>query len=138
MKAVRHLGILIVLSVIRVAFSFVPAHKGQWAESTHCHTHTASEVLALRSDELGHMMKVAVRASKAAGDLIVQHSKRGIAKTKKSNSRDLVTAIDVLCEKVRFILCTHLTRLNLAPSLNTSCCDTSDHSEDNSTRVSRA
>lgn len=53
------------------------------------------------SEELESILQVAIDASKKAGDIIVGH-KGGAEVTKlKANSRDLLTLIDPLCEKVR-------------------------------------
>lgn len=52
---------------------------------------------------LDEVLQVAIDASKKAGDIILQNSKGADVSECKANSRDLLTLIDPLCEKVRKI-----------------------------------
>eukprot|EP00978_Attheya_sp_CCMP212_P009579 scaffold22728_cov55-Attheya_sp.AAC.1 len=51
------------------------------------------------SEELDAALKVAIEASKAAGDIIVGNAEGVEVEKTKANSRDLLTIIDPLCEK---------------------------------------
>uniref|UniRef100_A0A7S2U633 Inositol-1-monophosphatase n=1 Tax=Attheya septentrionalis TaxID=420275 RepID=A0A7S2U633_9STRA len=51
------------------------------------------------SEELDAALKVAIEASKAAGDIIVGNAAGVEVEKTKANSRDLLTIIDPLCEK---------------------------------------
>ena len=53
---------------------------------------------------LNSLLEVAIKAAVLAGDIIVENTKTGktdVTKTKDS-SRDLLTLIDPLCEKVSY------------------------------------
>jgi len=52
------------------------------------------------SEELNQILDVAVDAAKKAGYIIVGHGKGAAVEKCKANSRDLLTLIDPLCEKV--------------------------------------
>lgn len=55
-------------------------------------------------DMLNSLLEVAIKAAVLAGDIIVENTKTGktdVTKTKDS-SRDLLTLIDPLCEKVSY------------------------------------
>jgi hypothetical protein len=51
---------------------------------------------------LDRILEVAVDASKKAGDIILGNAGGAEVTERKANSRDLLTLIDPLCEKVRF------------------------------------
>lgn len=53
---------------------------------------------ATRLDEI---LRVAIVASKQAGDIILGHAQGADVVELKANSRDLLTLIDPLCEQVR-------------------------------------
>jgi myo-inositol-1(or 4)-monophosphatase len=55
-------------------------------------------------DFLDHILQVAIEASRKAGDIIVGNAGGAQVTERKANSRDLLTLIDPLCEKV-CILC---------------------------------
>jgi Ca2+-dependent lipid-binding protein len=63
---------------------------------------------------LDHVLKVAVDASKKAGNIILENSNGADVSERKANSRDLLTLIDPLCEKV----CYHITTMSTANSQN--------------------
>lgn len=48
------------------------------------------------------VLDVAIRASKLAGEIIRAYSSGAEVKEQKSNSRDLLTKFDLMCEKVSF------------------------------------
>lgn len=50
---------------------------------------------------LDQVLKVAVEASKRAGEIILGNAGGSAVTERKANSRDLLTLIDPLCEKVR-------------------------------------
>jgi hypothetical protein len=50
---------------------------------------------------LDQVLQVAIEASKKAGDLILGNAGGAKVTERKANSRDLLTLIDPLCEKVR-------------------------------------
>ncbi len=52
-------------------------------------------------DFLDRVLQVAIEASKKAGDIIVGNAGGAEVTERKANSRDLLTLIDPLCEKVR-------------------------------------
>ena len=52
------------------------------------------------SEELNQILNAAVHASKEAGDIIIGHGQGAEVEKCKANSRDLLTLIDPLCEKV--------------------------------------
>jgi len=57
------------------------------------------------SDEvLDRVLEVAIDASKKAGEIILGNAGGAEVTERKSNSRDLLTLIDPLCEKVRALL----------------------------------
>ena len=62
-------------------------------------TKTSSAVLG--ADFLDRVLQVAIEASKKAGDIIVGNAGGAEVTERKANSRDLLTLIDPLCEKVR-------------------------------------
>ena len=53
------------------------------------------------SETLDKLLTVAIDASKQAGDIILGNSGGADVLKSKANSRDLLTLIDPLCEKVR-------------------------------------
>lgn len=54
----------------------------------------------LTNDIFDQVLQVAIEASKKAGDIIVGNSGGAEVTERKANSRDLLTLIDPLCEKV--------------------------------------
>lgn len=54
-----------------------------------------------RDDLLDSILQVAIEASKKAGDIIIGNAGGAEVTELKANSRDLLTLIDPLCEKVR-------------------------------------
>ena len=55
---------------------------------------------ALSSESLQKVLNVAIDASKKAGDIILGNAGGAEVTKSKANSRDLLTLIDPLCEKV--------------------------------------
>jgi myo-inositol-1(or 4)-monophosphatase len=53
------------------------------------------------NDELQPLLEIAVTASKKAGDIILGNAGGAAVTKSKANSRDLLTLVDPLCEKVR-------------------------------------
>lgn len=58
------------------------------------------------ADMLDQILEVAIIASKKAGDIIIGNAGGAEITQRKANSRDLLTLIDPLCEKVN-VLCLH-------------------------------
>jgi hypothetical protein len=56
--------------------------------------------LSSNEDELDNILQVAIVASRKAGDIILQNANGADVVEKKSTSRDLLTLIDPICEKV--------------------------------------
>jgi hypothetical protein len=61
----------------------------------------SSDSRILDKEQLDELMEVAVSASKKAGSIIKDHAYGAQVEKSKANSRDLLTLIDPLCEKVR-------------------------------------
>ena len=61
-------------------------------------TTTANAIL------LNQILQVAIDASKKAGEIIRGNASGAEVTERKANSRDLLTLIDPLCEKVRFVI----------------------------------
>ena len=59
---------------------------------------------SLRDELLDQILEVAIEASKKAGDIILGNAGGAEITERKANSRDLLTLIDPLCEKVRVVL----------------------------------
>ncbi len=55
---------------------------------------------SLRDEVLDQILEVAIEASKRAGDIILGNAGGAEITERKANSRDLLTLIDPLCEKV--------------------------------------
>ena len=53
---------------------------------------------------LNQILQVAIDASKKAGEIIRGNASGAEVTERKANSRDLLTLIDPLCEKVRFVI----------------------------------
>ena len=53
---------------------------------------------------LNQILQVAIDASKKAGEIIRGNAGGAEVTERKANSRDLLTLIDPLCEKVRFVI----------------------------------
>ena len=70
---------------------------------------SSSHNIELPSQEiLDSLLSVAITASKQAGDIILGNAGGADVLKSKANSRDLLTLIDPLCEKVRFFLTTNI------------------------------
>jgi hypothetical protein len=61
----------------------------------------SSDSNLLKEEKLAELLDVAVSASKKAGSIIKEHAYGAQIEKSKANSRDLLTLIDPLCEKVR-------------------------------------
>ena len=57
---------------------------------------------ASNDELLNQVLQVAIEASKKAGDIILGNAGGAEVTERKANSRDLLTLIDPLCEKVRY------------------------------------
>lgn len=62
---------------------------------------TASKGASVEQESLKQVLAVAIEASKKAGDIILGNAGGAEVTKSKANSRDLLTLIDPLCEKVR-------------------------------------
>jgi myo-inositol-1(or 4)-monophosphatase len=60
----------------------------------------ASSTALPDQETLSKVLQVAVEASKKAGDIILGNAGGAEITNRKANSRDLLTLIDPLCEKV--------------------------------------
>ena len=61
---------------------------------------TQSRSITPDDEFLNRVLQVAIEASKKAGDIIVGNAGGAAVTERKANSRDLLTLIDPLCEKV--------------------------------------
>jgi len=87
----------IVESFASLSIPSVTTGTGRSAVTTTC-TMTAATI----NDEiLDKLLKVAIDASKQAGDIIIGNAGGAEVTERKANTRDLLTLIDPLCEKVR-------------------------------------
>lgn len=57
--------------------------------------------MSLNDEVLDEVLEVAIDASRKAGDIIIGNAGGAEVTERKANSRDLLTLIDPLCEKVR-------------------------------------
>jgi hypothetical protein len=57
------------------------------------------------TEQLDQVLQVAIQAAKSAGKIIMENSEGSDVVEKKASSRDLLTLIDPLCEKVRKVAC---------------------------------
>ena len=57
--------------------------------------------MSLNDEMLDRVLEVAIDASKKAGEIIIGNAGGAEVTERKANSRDLLTLIDPLCEKVR-------------------------------------
>ena len=95
--------LIIVLSLALVPFvdSFSFAPKKSFKSSTARSSMTSSNNIELPSEEtLDSLLSVAITASKQAGEIILGNAGGADVLKSKANSRDLLTLIDPLCEKV--------------------------------------
>lgn len=123
MKLVRmHLGTFIVLLFATSTSSFVSRGivERKWTLSslstftkvarplswplTMSSTTTSVDPEKIDYKVLDQILKVAIDASKKAGDIIVGNAGGAEVTEHKANSRDLLTLIDPLCEKVELLL----------------------------------
>ena len=77
------------------------ARPSSWS-LTMTSTTTSVNSETLDNKVLNQILRVAIDASKKAGDIIVGNAGGAEVTERKANSRDLLTLIDPLCEKVGF------------------------------------
>ena len=65
---------------------------------------TTTTTTATNAKLLNQILQVAIDASKKAGEIIRGNAGGAEVTERKANSRDLLTLIDPLCEKVRFVI----------------------------------
>eukprot|EP00804_Cyclotella_cryptica_P004089 CCRYP_020325-RA/>CCRYP_020325-RA protein AED:0.33 eAED:0.33 QI:0/-1/0/1/-1/1/1/0/65 len=63
---------------------------------------TATNDSTLTEDHLQALLGVAIAASKKAGEIILGNAGGAEVTERKANSRDLLTVVDPLCEKVQY------------------------------------
>jgi hypothetical protein len=80
------------------------------------HSSSVADVTA-DNDMRNALLAVAVKAAKRAGEIIVSHDKGAAVVNHKLNSRDLLTIVDPLCEKVGGIWLAELMHLLLRQSM---------------------
>lgn len=64
----------------------------------------ASSTTTPSKSELDALLQTGVMAAKQAGDIILENANGMKVMKSKANSRDLLTVVDGLCEKVRFVV----------------------------------
>jgi hypothetical protein len=74
--------------------------------ATYTYTSSPSKMFMIDDVQLDQVLKVAIDASKKAGNIILGNSGGAEVTKRKANSRDLLTLIDPLCEKARYIIAT--------------------------------
>ena len=57
------------------------------------------------TEQLDQVLQVAIQAARSAKKIIMENSEGSEVVEKKASSRDLLTLIDPLCEKVRALAC---------------------------------
>ena len=67
-------------------------------------TSTTTTTTTTNAILLNQILQVAIDASKKAGEIIRGNAGGAEVTERKANSRDLLTLIDPLCEKVRFVI----------------------------------
>ena len=67
---------------------------------THATTDTGLMMSSLPESELQSILEIATAAAKKAGEIIVQNSSGADVTKTKANSKDLLTMIDPMCEKI--------------------------------------
>lgn len=67
-------------------------------------TSTTTTTTTTNAILLNQILQVAIDASKKAGEIIRGNASGAEVTERKANSRDLLTLIDPLCEKVRFVI----------------------------------
>jgi hypothetical protein len=82
------------------SFSF---HNPALSSSTSRPSHRILPKMSLNDEMLDKVLEVAIDASKKAGEIIIGNAGGAEVTEKKANSRDLLTLIDPLCEKVSFV-----------------------------------
>ena len=134
-KAAKSLKTFVVVAVVlpptNCAFGFIPQTQSKsfaatQIPSTPIHpslmastNSEASSRLSLDDQLLDKVLEVAIDASKKAGDIIVGNAGGAEVTERKANSRDLLTLIDPLCEKVSYV---PLGRLVIDASLRSRRC----------------
>ena len=99
------------LAVVSVVDSFVATPKtynfnlkSSRSKSTAMLT-SAGNIELPSQETLDSLLSVAITASKQAGEIILGNAGGADVLKSKANSRDLLTLIDPLCEKVSFFFC---------------------------------
>ena len=87
-------------SYVATTPQFVTSRKTMTSSNTKDHPSNNHDVLLLDL-----VLQVAIEASKKAGDIIVGNAGGAEVTERKANSRDLLTLIDPMCEKVRVVPC---------------------------------
>lgn len=84
--------------------SKLPSKKGHAFGSARAAQVDAGKMSEVLNEKmLNQILEVAIDASKKAGDIIVGNAGPTEVTQRKANSRDLLTLIDPLCEKVRVV-----------------------------------
>ena len=105
-------GVLILLCTVELCHSFTVSLSHSVGQSHGMTTSLCSKVVGVDSDigppsslpdpdVLDNVLQVAIEASKKAADIIVGNAGGVEVMERKANSRDLLTLIDPMCEKVR-------------------------------------
>ena len=95
--------LLVSLAVVSVVDSFAAPKSYNFNLKSIARPMTSSNNIELPSQErLDSLLSVAITASKQAGEIILGNAGGADVLKSKANSRDLLTLIDPLCEKVSF------------------------------------
>jgi hypothetical protein len=85
---------------------YLPRHPTTWSSSQQQAVRSSSSTVAMSESSLpddamlDQVLQVAIDASKKAGEIIIGNAGGAEVTERKANSRDLLTLIDPLCEKV--------------------------------------
>jgi hypothetical protein len=99
--------LLLIFLVLNLAHSFavrreyLPFHRYKGSMSAASSQETSATAVSQENLLLDQVLEVAIEASKKAGAIIMGNAGGAEVTEWKANSRDLLTLIDPLCEKVR-------------------------------------
>ena len=99
-------GVAVTCVVGALAFSPLPPANTLYTSKVLIHRSASSDSLteSVSNELLQSILDVAVDAAKKAGKIIIGNAGGAEVTKSKTNSRDLLTLIDPLCEKVSFTL----------------------------------
>ena len=100
MVATRFYFLASIASCILLPISSFVITSSKRSIITHRTTDTGLKMGSLPESELQSILDIATAAAKKAGEIIVQNSSGADVTKTKANSKDLLTMIDPMCEKI--------------------------------------